>query len=58
VTPSGAAELRLVYGPAAGNSYTGATMIGPLKGEVVDFDEVVGLGFISGEAGGPTYVFR
>jgi cold shock CspA family protein len=33
-------------------------VVGRLAGEVVDYDERVGVGFIRADEGGPTYFFR
>ena len=35
-----------------------SAVIGPSDGEVVDYDEKAGFGFIRADSGGPTYFFR
>src|SRR5689334_22783867 len=49
-----AAAFTRPHRPAGPDS----AVIGPLDGEVVDYDENAGFGFIRGDADAPTYLFR
>ena len=44
--------------PAANPPAASATVLGRLEGEVVEYDEGPGVGFIRADLGGPTFFFR